>query len=159
MTNTATRSRDDRRPGEPRPIDAIEPVQTARVPDERRAARVSGVPQVIRDAGSALSGLPFLKHQNWWSVDCDQREYEVLEDVRRQRVRNISDACVFGLVHAARAIGADPLRPAMQNKVAIIDCFFAWKQRIAHEEEMGLEPMIRERRGDPSNAFGQATDA
>src|SRR5690348_7514022 len=47
----------------------------------------------------------------------------------------------------------------MQYEMAIVDCFFARKQRIAHEEEMGLEPMVRERRCEPRDTFGQATDA
>ena len=131
----------------------------ARVPHERRAARKTFVLYAIGDSRSALGGLPLLEQQNWWSVDRDQRKDQVLDNVRRQRVRNVSDPCFLGFVDAVRTRGAYPLCPAMQHEVTVVDRFFTGKARIAHEEEVRLKPMVREGFGEARNSFAQATDA
>ena len=151
------RDRRDRcRAAEDVEIDAAEPVGVVRVPQDGRGARRADAKQHGgRDGG--IGRLPVLEEHHGAPALGRRRGHDIRE-VRRNRAREVAPLAVLTVVHVARVVGADPLRPALENETPIGALFARRELRITDEDLMHEVPAVDQRVGEVDHPRGEAAD-
>ena len=101
--------------------------------------------------------MPILEEQDGLPPFRRRRDHEIGK-VRGDGAREVAPFAVLAVVHVARVIGTDPLRPPLQDEASFGALLARRELRIADEEVVDEVATIDERVGQVDHARGETAD-